>query len=156
MNAYGTIEMLETDKKVYQESLDTIFDKSNDGIIITTGGFFKKGIELREQFKKLNSNWGIKNLTKIAPISHMEIRELLERYNSIIVLEENVNRGGLGSSILEIANDYDFNIKILRINLGETFTDHGTREHLHSKIGIDIPSIIKKAKKKMAKPNILI
>ncbi len=147
MNAYGTIEMLEIDKKVYQESLNSIFNESNDGIIITTGGFFKKGIELREKFKKLNSNWGIKNLTKISPINDSEIIELLERYKSIIVLEENVNRGGLGSSILEIANDNNFNIKILRINLGKTFTDHGTREHLHSKLGIDIPSIIKKQRK---------
>jgi 1-deoxy-D-xylulose-5-phosphate synthase len=148
MNPYGTIEMLETDQKVYQKSLDTIFDESNDGIIITTGGFFKKGIELREQFKKLGSDWGIKNLTKIAPISHSEIIELLDRYNSIIVLEENVSRGGLGSSILEIANDYDYDIKMLRINLGKAFTDHGTREYLHSTLEIDIPNIIKKAKLK--------
>ncbi len=154
MNAYGTLEMLETDKQIYQESIDNMFHEKNDGIIVTTGGFFKKGIELREQLKKLNSNWGIKNLTKIAPINHLEIIELLERYKSIVVLEENVSRGGVGSSILEIANDYNHKIKILRINLGKTFTDHGTREHLHLKLGIDIPNIIKKIKKKW--PNLIL
>ncbi len=153
MNPYGTIEMLEPNEDDYSESLTSVFDESNEGLIITTAGFLKKGFELRQELAGMNSNWGIMNQTKISPIEITDFKDILERYKSIIVLEENVSRGGLGSSILEIANDNGYQPEVLRINLGTKFTDHGTRDHLHSTLKIDTESIIKKVINKW--PNLL-
>ena len=61
MNPYGTIEMLEPNEDDYSESLTSVFDESNEGLIITTAGFLKKGFELRQELAGMNSNWGIRS-----------------------------------------------------------------------------------------------
>ena len=54
----------------------------------------------------------------------------------------------VGVLVNNIANDNNYKIEMLRINLGSDFVVHGTRDYLHSSLGIDPASILGKAKKK--------
>ena len=57
--------------------------------------------------------------------------------------EENLCQGGFGSAVLEALIDKGINnIKVKRIGIKDTFVEHGPRNILRSKYGIDADSIV--------------
>jgi 1-deoxy-D-xylulose-5-phosphate synthase len=146
MNPYGTIEMLEPTEQEMQDLSDHLYDSNNVGVIMTTAGFLKSALRVKENFKKEGVNWAVINITKIHPLDQKLFEKLFKTYDRIVTMEENVNRGGLGGSILELANDMTKHIDVVRITLGEQFVDHGTRPYLYEKYGITVNEIVEKIK----------
>ena len=95
-----------------------------------------------------NCKWSVFYISQIKPLDKNLINKIFSRYKNVVVLEENVKRGGLGSSLLEYANEYEFNIDILRINLGDEFIEHGTRNYLYELRNISENDILNSMKNK--------
>ena len=76
------------------------------------------------------------------------LKKIFECHKKIVTLEENVERGGFGSSLLEFASDNNYDQEFLRINLGDEFIEHGTRNFLYDLRNISENDVIKEIKNK--------
>jgi len=78
----------------------------------------------------------------LKPIDETILKEVAERYQRIITVENGVRNGGLGSAVLEWMNDHGYHPDIIRLGMPDTeFVEHGTVEELHKIVGIDRESI---------------
>jgi 1-deoxy-D-xylulose-5-phosphate synthase len=72
------------------------------------------------------------------------VKDILNMNKKTYILEDVTKISGLGSSILEFANENDLptnNIKIL--GLPDKFIEQGTQEEIYKKYNLDTESIIK-------------
>jgi 1-deoxy-D-xylulose-5-phosphate synthase len=81
-------------------------------------------------------------LEDISLKSKEEIKSFISNFSSLITLEQNVLRGGLGSIFSEIITDYDLNIKLLRKGIDDCFISPGTSLSCLKESGIEIDNII--------------
>ncbi len=107
-------------------------------LIISVGHVFNEVYEAAKSFDEVE----IINLRFIKPLDKILINKL-ERFENVIVVEENVKAGGAGSAILELAAEN----KILNfknfINLGieDKFIEHGAQSYLREKYGLNSEKI---------------
>jgi 1-deoxy-D-xylulose-5-phosphate synthase len=65
----------------------------------------------------------------------------------VLVVEENIRQGGLGSAVLEFFNDMDLkDVRLKRIGLPDKFVEHGPVALLREKYGLDRSGILKEAR----------
>ena len=83
----------------------------------------------------------------LKPIDESILKEVAEKYNRIITVENGVKTGGLGTAVIEWMNDNGYHPKIIRLGLPDTqFVEHGTVEELQHIVGLDKEAIIKAIK----------
>lgn len=82
------------------------------------------------------------------PLDKELVLSLINDGNKIIVLEENVQLGGLGSQILQILeqNKSLAHNCLLSIAIPDRFVTHGDKTLLHQELGLDVPSIVEKVR----------
>lgn len=130
--------------KIYEKNLnlDLGFSelvKSKKTCIVTSGYLLNKIYHL---ILKENKDVGLIDLYKFKPINK-KILDFLKNYKKIISIEEQWLEGGMGSKLLELLNDENFNINIKRYGLDERFYfENGGRDYLHKNYGLDIEKIL--------------
>ena len=83
----------------------------------------------------------------LKPLDEKMIKEIGERFNRIITIEDGVRNGGLGSAVLEWMNDHGYHPAITRMGLPDEFVEHGTVQELRHIVGIDKEAILKELAK---------
>jgi 1-deoxy-D-xylulose-5-phosphate synthase len=69
------------------------------------------------------------------------------RTGKVLVVEENIEQGGLGSAVLELFNDMGLReVTVKRLGLPDSFIEHGPVEVLKEKLGLDKEGIMRAAK----------
>lgn len=83
------------------------------------------------------------NFPFVKPLDIQLLKEIFEKFDEIITLEDGTATGGFGSGVLELANDIGIlkNIKIFGIP--DRFIAHGPTEELYKVAGIDKLSLKK-------------
>ena len=61
----------------------------------------------------------------------------------MIVVENGVRQGGLGSAVLEWMSEHGYTPKVTRLGLPDSFVEHGTVKELQHIVGIDEEGIKK-------------
>ena len=80
----------------------------------------------------------------LKPIDETILKEVAEKYNRIVTVENGVKTGGLGTAVVEWMNDNGYHPKIIRLGLPDTQSvEHGTVEELQHIVGLDKEAIIK-------------
>jgi len=83
------------------------------------------------------------NFPFIKPLDAELLKEIVEKYDHIITLEDGSAIGGFGSAVLEFANSIGFH-KIIKIfGIPDRFIPHGKTEELYKEAGIDKMSVKK-------------
>ena len=83
----------------------------------------------------------------LKPIDETILKEVAEKYNRIVTVENGVKTGGLGTAVVEWMNDHGYHPEIIRLGLPDTqFVEHGTVEELQHIVGLDKEAIIKAIK----------
>ena len=59
----------------------------------------------------------------------------------VIVFEEGIKKGGVGSAILEFAAEREYQVPIILEGIGDQFVPHGNIADLMSEVGLDKKSI---------------
>ncbi|WP_405399819.1 1-deoxy-D-xylulose-5-phosphate synthase [Maribacter sp. Asnod2-G09] len=81
------------------------------------------------------------NFPFIKPLDTILLKEILQKYEYIITLEDGSAIGGFGSAVLEFANNVGIH-KIIKIfGIPDAFITHGATEKLYIKAGIDKMSV---------------
>lgn len=114
--------------------------KGNKIAILSTGPI---GNMISEMIEELNRPDAIAhyNFPFIKPLDSNLLKEILQKFNHIITLEDGSAIGGFGSSVLEYANNIGIH-KIIKIfGIPDVFITHGATEKLYKKAGIDKMSV---------------
>lgn len=79
----------------------------------------------------------------LKPLDKDILKEVCEKFNYIITVEDGVLNGGFGSAVLEYINDNGYNTKVHRIGIPDEFVEHGSIKELRKLIGMDAEAICK-------------
>ncbi|EAX47907.1 deoxyxylulose-5-phosphate synthase [Thermosinus carboxydivorans Nor1] len=81
---------------------------------------------------------GVVNARFAKPFDAALIRALARDPGMLVTVEDNVLTGGFGSAVLEYINSQNLQwVKLLRLGLPDTFVEHGSRQELLAKHGLD-------------------
>ncbi|UZQ50914.1 1-deoxy-D-xylulose-5-phosphate synthase [Clostridium kluyveri] len=83
----------------------------------------------------------------IKPLDKVMLRELVEEDVTIITIEDNIIRGGLGSYILEYVNTSHRKVDVINLGFKDEFVTHGKPSILYKLYGLDTESIVDKVLK---------
>jgi 1-deoxy-D-xylulose-5-phosphate synthase len=84
----------------------------------------------------------IVNARFIKPLDEEHLLDHAKNHEIIVTIEDNVLKGGFGSSIVETLADHNVSIKVLRFGWPDNFIEHGTStESLRTKYGLSSDNI---------------
>jgi 1-deoxy-D-xylulose-5-phosphate synthase len=96
--------------------------------------------------KKEDLSVGVINCRFVKPLDKT-LADQARAVGRVLVVEENIRQGGLGSALLEVFNDMDIqDVRLKRIGLPDKFVEHGPLALLREKYGLDTPGILKEAR----------
>ncbi|MHC6179454.1 1-deoxy-D-xylulose-5-phosphate synthase [Clostridium sp. JNZ X4-2] len=75
------------------------------------------------------------------PLDKIMLNKLIEKGVTIITIEDNVIRGGLGSYILEYVNAAGGKVKVINLGFEDEFVQHGKTDILYKLYGLDARGI---------------
>ena len=106
-------------------------------LIISSGPIVKNCIDAIKHFDSNQDSYGLLNLTSLKPIDENFIINTVLSYENIIVIEDHLIEGGVGSIISEIITKNGINKKIYRHGLNNEFIESDTPKNLEKKYKLD-------------------
>ena len=79
----------------------------------------------------------------LKPIDTDLLKEVCEKFDRIITVEDGILNGGFGSEVLEYINDHGYTTKVHRMGIPDKFIEHGSVKELRKLIHIDAEAISK-------------
>ena len=73
----------------------------------------------------------------LKPIDEELLREVGERFKTIVTVEDGVIDGGLGSAVLEWMADHGFTPRVIRLGVRDQFVEHGSTQELYHLLKLD-------------------
>lgn len=117
--------------------------EGKDTCILTYGPTMKKAIELADYMKsKNNESVSVVSCHTIKPLDKEGISRILTKFNRVIVLEEHVPHGGLGSRVKELAWDSGAHTDLKCFSLKEKFIHvYGSHDDILDAHGLSVQKI---------------
>lgn len=139
--AYDELHMF-NEKIIYGKS--EILYKGSDIAFFALGSMVSTAIHLREKLKKDNIDATVVNVRFAKPIDKSMIDELCKTHKTIVVMEENVEIGGISEEIDNYIHDKSYDVKVMRVALPDAYVEHGDVSKLREALKIDSDSVLKK------------
>lgn len=73
----------------------------------------------------------------LKPLDEELLREVGERFKTIVTVEDGVIGGGLGSAVLEWMADHGFTPRVIRLGVRDRFVEHGSTQELYHLLKLD-------------------
>lgn len=73
----------------------------------------------------------------LKPLDEDLLREVGERFKTIVTVEDGVIDGGLGSAVLEWMADHSFTPRVIRLGVRDRFVEHGSTQELYHLLKLD-------------------
>lgn len=116
--------------------------QGKDLLLLPVGNRVYSALEAADGLKKLGLDAAVINPRFIKPLDDALICEWALKTGRVITIEDNVKKGGFGSSVLELfARRGLTGITVKMLGLPDIFMEHGTQEQLRKKARIDTPAI---------------
>lgn len=110
-------------------------------VILSIGAI---GIEVEKAVQVLAAE-GIRpahwDLRFAKPLDTEMISRAADRFGKIVVVEDGVVQGGVGSAVLEYLSDQQKCAQVVRLGIPDRFVEHGTQEELWAECGYDARGI---------------
>ena len=110
--------------------------KGEKNLYIATGSMLKEILDVKDLLKEKNLDGTIISAASIKPMDTDFINNNFEKYDNIIVLEENYYVNSFGSEIVNYINDSKINKKIIKIGIETGAVPHGKRGILLEEYGL--------------------
>ena len=118
--------------------------KKGSHIAILSLGTISKAIKKALQETKQSEAFAHFDLRFAKPLDEDLLHKVFKKYRAIIVFEEGVKQGGVGSAILEFASLKFYQVPVQLEGISDTFVPHGETAELLQEIGLDANGIRKK------------
>ena len=123
-----------------------ILRDGNDLLIIALGSMVSPSMEAAAILQNEGLSVGVVNCRFVKPLDKSLV-EQVRAVDRVLVVEENIRQGGLGSALLELLNDNGVpNVRLKRIGLPDKFVEHGPLALLREKYGLDHSGILEEAR----------
>jgi 1-deoxy-D-xylulose-5-phosphate synthase len=123
-----------------------ILSEGKDLLIIALGSMVSPSMEAATILQNEGLSVGVVNCRFVKPLDKGLV-EQARAVGKVLVVEENIRQGGLGSALLELLNDSDMrNVRLKRIGLPDKFVEHGPLAFLREKYGLDKSGILEEAR----------
>ena len=73
----------------------------------------------------------------LKPIDEQLLRQVAEKFDTIVTVEDGVINGGLGSAVLEYMADHGYTPKVVRLGVKDQFVEHGSTKELYQLLKLD-------------------
>ncbi len=83
----------------------------------------------------------VANMRFVKPLDAELLRRWSEEKALLVTLEENVLAGGFGSSVLEFLAEENLSVPVMRVGIGDSFVEQGTRQELLALCGMTAEQI---------------
>ncbi|GGA34137.1 1-deoxy-D-xylulose-5-phosphate synthase [Dyella nitratireducens] len=83
------------------------------------------------------------NMRFVKPLDETLLLELANNHDAFVTIEDNAIAGGAGSAVAECLAAHGVTVPILHLGLPDAYLEHGSREEVLSKAGLDLPGIRK-------------
>jgi 1-deoxy-D-xylulose-5-phosphate synthase len=123
-----------------------ILREGKDLLIIALGSMVYPSMEAATVLQNEGLSVGVVNCRFVKPLDKGLV-EQVRAVDRVLVVEENIRQGGLGSALLELLNDSDVpSVRLKRMGLPDKFVEHGPLAVLREKYGLDHSGILKEAR----------
>ncbi len=126
-----------------------------EAITIGKGQLLKKGTDVAilslgttsETIKKAldtltnSTRFAHYDLRFVKPLDSEILHTVFKTYQAIVVIEDGVLSGGIGSAILEFSNDHQYTVPIKRLGIPDRFIEHGNLEDLNQDANISVSAV---------------
>ena len=120
--------------------------EGKDLLIIALGSMVSPSMEAATVLQNEGLSVGVVNCRFVKPLDKGMV-EQIRAVGKVLIVEENIRQGGLGSALLELLNDSDMpDVRLKRIGLPDKFVEHGPLTLLREKYGLDHSGILKEAR----------
>lgn len=118
-----------------------IQNKSNNGKRIAILAFGSPVYAALSAGEKLDAT--VVNMRFVKPIDEQCIKDIANKHDVIITIEDNAVMGGAGSAVNEVLSSLPKIVQIKNLGLADEFLDHASRDELLIQAGLDAESILK-------------
>ena len=110
----------------------------NDVVFFAAGVMVQPCQQASELLELQGIRAGVVNARFIKPLDEQMLRLLSRDVGIIVTVEDNILAGGFGSAVLEFINEQNlYGVKVLRLGFPDQFIEHGKRNQLLEKYGLD-------------------
>ena len=96
---------------------------------------------VKDAVAEVSQQVSIYNMLFLKPLDTQLLDTILEKYDTIITIEDGTIIGGLGSSVSDYAFAKAYTGKIKRLGIPDQFLSHGTTSQLQEEAGISVDAI---------------
>ena len=115
--------------------------KKGDTIAILTIGTLAEKIDLAMLKVENSKAFAHFDLCFIKPLDELLLHKIFKTYKAVIIFEEGIKKGGVGSAVLEFAAQHGYSIPINTEGIDDRFVSHGKNFDLLNEIGLDAETI---------------
>ena len=118
--------------------------KNGSHIAILSLGTISKNIEKALSHVNYPEAFAHFDLCFAKPLDEELLHKVFNKFKTVVVFEEGVKQGGVGSAVLEFASQKLYQVPIHLEGVSDIFVPHGDTDELFQEIGLDVNGIIKK------------
>ncbi|MDY6880990.1 MAG: 1-deoxy-D-xylulose-5-phosphate synthase [Desulfatiglans sp.] len=123
-----------------------ILREGQDLTIIALGSRVHPSLEAALSLEGEGISAGVVNCRFVKPMDRSLVK-IARASGHVLVVEENVRQGGLGSAFLELLNDMDVrDVRVRRVGLPDKFVEHGDPTLLRQIYSLDSAGIVREAR----------
>ena len=112
--------------------------------ILTIGASIEEGAQVYKLLKERGENPSLINARFENPIDIGLIKELENKHEKLLTIEENITAGGFGMNVLRAVNENRINLKVINVALPDEYIQHGGVNKLKEVYGFTPEAIIEK------------
>ncbi len=113
-----------------------IINEGDDLLIIAYGSMVAAAIETSTLLKENGINPCVLNARFVRPLDSDLILPLAQKIKKVVTMEEGTIIGGFGSAIVELLNDNDIHIPVLRLGIPDVLVDHASPDQSKKTLGL--------------------
>ena len=118
--------------------------KNGSHIAILSLGTISKNIEKALSHVNYPEAFAHFDLCFAKPLDEELLHKVFNKFKTVVVFEEGVKQGGVGSAVLEFASQKMYQVPTHLEGVSDIFVPHGDTDELFQEIGLDVNGITKK------------
>jgi len=142
---YGPVDYI--DEAVLQEPTESFaapesVAQGGDLLLVSVGPRYRDAHEARERLVANGISAGLINLRYLKPLPEQALLDAFSSVDRVVVVEEAIMEGGVGSAIAALILDNGVDVELLRVGLPTVFVEPGSQVELASAYRLDADGIV--------------
>jgi 1-deoxy-D-xylulose-5-phosphate synthase len=118
----------------------------HDVAIFGLGAMLPEAERLAEMMRLEGFSAAVINPRFAKPVDRECVAEFGGRCGLVVTFEDHVLAGGFGSAVMEMLNDLELHVPVVRVGWPDAFIEHGKVEALREKYGLTAEAALEKAR----------